>query len=166
MANFCAIVLAAILSGLLGVIVTLRVQNRALKRAEKQAVFKTLMETRFITGPSYEKTRAFNAIEVTFYGVQKVLVAWVDLYEYYAKSDGEYDKAQDKMIKLLQTMAYELGYKNLDWTTIKSPYIPNGIYKHLNDSVAYQELQLELMTHGAQILRQWTNKQAPDTDIC
>lgn len=157
MGNICAVVISAILSGLLGVVVTLCVQKKALKRAEKKAIFKTLMENRFIYGPSYEKTRALNAIDVTFYDSKEVLVAWGALYEYYSESMDNFEptKSQDRMIKLLQTMAHDLGYKKLDWTTIKNPYIPVGINTHLNNSAEYQNLQLELMSRGVKILRQW-----------
>jgi hypothetical protein len=138
MDNLWIVVTASLLSGLIGVIVTLTVQKYTAKRTEKMFLFKTLMSLRFV-GVSHEKTRALNLIEVIFYDAADVISAWRTLYDSFAKQDAEYSEIQDNTLLLLTAMAKHLNYKNLDWSIIKKSYLPIGISSEMQNEAEFKE---------------------------
>lgn len=144
MDNLVLVIITSLLSGLIGVIVTLAVQKRTAKRAEKMWLFKTLMSLRFI-GVSYEKTKALNLIEVVFYNASDVITAWRNLYDSYAKQEPNYSEIQDNTLLLLTAMAKHLNYKNLDWTIIKKSYLPIGISSDMQNEAEFKENLNEIL---------------------
>jgi len=156
--NFLLVIIASLLSGLIGVIVTLMIQKKMAKKAEQMWLFKTLMSNRFIYGASYEKTRALNIIDVVFYNVKSVISAWETLYDSYSKKDTAASEIEDNTILLLEAMAKHLNYKHLNWNTIKKSYLPVGIINDMQNQTEQQQLQLdftrELVNSG--ILRAFT----------
>jgi len=141
------VIIASLLSGLLGVIVTLLVQRHMAKKAEQLALFKTLMCIRFVYGASYEKTRALNLIDVVFYNATGVLSAWGNLYDSYCKKepDATAEEIEDNTLALLEAMAKHLDYKNLDWKKIKKSYLPVGISNDMKNQAEQQQLQLDFL---------------------
>ena len=158
MDNLVAVIVASLLSGLVGVGVTLWVQRRAAKKAEQMLIFKTLMSTRFIYGASYEKTRALNLLDVVFYNVKSVVGAWEKLYKSYAEDNPSTSEIEDNTILLLEAMAKHLNYKDLNWDTIKKSYLPIGISNDMQNQAEYEKLQLDLMRglSGSGILQMFT----------
>lgn len=165
MDNLMIVIITSLLSGLIGVIVTLAVQKRTAKKAEQMTIFKTLMSTRFIYGASYEKTRALNLIDVVFYNAKNVVEAWEKLYKSYAKKELNSSEIEDNTILLLEAMARHLNYKHLNWDTIKKSYLPIGISNDMQNQAEYQNLQLELLRNLAKAGGFPTNLTQANSDI-
>ena len=61
------------------------------------------------------------------------------------------------MILLLDAMAKHLGYKDLNWSTIKKSYLPRGISEDMEDDAEYEFLQLEVMRFISEFIRMHEN---------
>lgn len=122
-------------------------------KGEQVALFKTLMEVRYLP-VSHEKTKALNLIELVFFNAEEVKKAWEKLYEAYAVSSKGKDEVEmvainnnidDKEIALLEEMAIFLGYKNIKWHSIKNKYTPSAITKDRAKETEYKEKQSEII---------------------
>jgi len=123
MDNLLLVVITSLLSGLIGVSVTLAVQKRTAKRAEKMSIFKALMSARDIGELSYETVQNLNIIDVVFYNVDNVISAWKKLHQSYIDNGNISQKTHNSTNMLLQEMAKHLGYKNINWDTITHSYL-------------------------------------------
>jgi hypothetical protein len=75
-------------------------------------------------------------------------------YGYRVNPSNSSDKSDhDKMAKLLEAMAKHLGYKNLDWTTIKTSYLPKEISDYWFDNDEYKKLQIENLKQQNELLK-------------
>lgn len=127
MDNLILMIVTALLSGLIGVIVTLAVQKRTAKRMEKMAIFKMLMSARGEGEISLELIQNLNIIDVVFYHKEYVISAWKSLHQSYIDNGFNAKETQGKTMELLQEMAKHLGYENLNWDTINNSYLSFGM---------------------------------------
>lgn len=143
-ANLFAIIIIPILS----VVIGQHLQINAKKREDKLQIFKLLMSTR-IYGWTIESVQALNIIDIVFSDDEKVREAWKTLHECYCVKDPspvQLNKIDTAKLKLLETMAISLGYKEqVAWDTIQNPYIPDGM-------VLQQQAQTQYQTNLNQLL--------------
>lgn len=127
-------IIALLVAPIIAVIVGQFLQEKAQKRADKMQVFKTLMMTRGLSR-DYQMVAVLNTIEVVFADDKKVVDQWKKYHDSLcADFSDEFaaKKSNDERIKLLEEMAKALKYKNIDWTTLQNPYIPNGMVDSMN----------------------------------
>ena len=140
--NIVALILIPIVSVLLGHCL----QNRAKKREDKIAIFKSLMTSR-IYGWTVDSVHALNLIEVVFANDKKVIEQWENLHDKLfveSPTETELHKIKIEKDKLLKVMAKSLGYK-IDFEVIQTPYMPSGLVDLLNNQQAFSNMQLEIM---------------------
>ncbi len=107
-------------------------------------IFSTLMSERFL-GVSLNKTKAYNLIQVNYYGVEAVINAWKLYYHLlHPRTNATSEEKTDAEIKLLQRMAEHLGYKDIDWTELKEAYLPEGISNDIFSERLYKDNQLKI----------------------
>ena len=141
-------IIAVILAPIVAVWIGQKLQDKAEKRKDKMAVFKTLMTSR-VYGWTTDSVNALNIVEVVFSDDEEVITLWRAYYEKLCTrpaTDLEYKHINDARDKLLLGMATSLGYKNkVTWETIQNPYKPEGLSQSMNMQSEYMQNQLELM---------------------
>lgn len=144
MENLGSILISAILSGIFATIVTLWWQNKNQIKQEKAKIFTTLMSKRYEIS-SEESVDALNMIDVVFYSSSEVRTAWKNFYDATNLPDSS-TKGQiinDKHLKLLETMADDIGYKNIRWDDIKEYYYPVGLSERKQDEDFLRKVQID-----------------------
>ena len=136
-------VAALILIPLVAVWLARYLADRSEKRKNKMEVFKILMISR-INSSTLEYVRTVNCIDVIFADSPKVRRAWRALYEQYARPNSA-ENTQFKFIKLIEEVARDLGYKNLEWDEIiANSYMPQWLCEDLNNEKTYKEGQIKI----------------------
>lgn len=143
MNNTFLVVFTALVSGLVATLITIFWQKYERIKIEKNNIFKILMSKRYEIS-CQESVDALNMVEVIFYSSKKVRNAWV---EFKVATDlpnhpNGPQNITDKYLKLLETMAEDLGYKDIKWDNIKNSYFPNGLSEQLNDEKLLRKLQI------------------------
>ncbi len=146
-------IISALLSGGIVFFAQLHINKKNRIREDKLKIFKTLMETRYIL-ISHEKTRALNSIEIIFNDSTIVKTAWSELYKTYddlsIEKDSDKikklkDESNEKLTVLLEKMAKNLDYKDINWEVIKKPYCPIGLYNDMINEESFKYYQKELI---------------------
>jgi len=125
-------IVAALLSPLIAVQVSVFLQHRKEKREQRFQVFRALMATRAANlTPAH--VEALNMIDVAFYGTDRKSKAVVEACKVYLEhhnrpvnNDNWQPKKQELLVDLLQKMAASLGY-DFDKVSIeRTSYFPRG----------------------------------------
>ena len=122
---------AILLSPLIAVLVTLWFQRRKEKRDAKLWTLGTLVSTRHV-GPTDEKVRALNMIDITFRDSAEVRRLW---HEYFGMLNNVglnnplgWQQRQTKNLEMLAAMAKHVGYgKSISHLDIDRVYYPEGL---------------------------------------
>jgi uncharacterized protein DUF6680 len=153
-------VLAILLSPLIAVLVTIRLQNRKEKRAHKLGIFNTLIATRH--SPIIDQNvRALNMIDVAFYDCPQVRNLW---HEYFAMLSNEglnnpigFDQRQKKNLEMITEMAKVLGYgeaiTHLDVDRVYNP-VGLGTQSQLQQETAAELLRVLKASGGVRFIPQ------------
>lgn len=123
-----ATIVSPFLAAGLSVLGTLLWQRHKESRDAKLNIFSTLMAYRKASPFPSEAVKAFNLIVVVFYGQEKIVTLWHDLFSLYQKKDGAYpaEEINRKLLDLLSAMAKHLGYQDIEQTKIDQWYTPLG----------------------------------------
>lgn len=136
----------ALISGLLATVVTLLWQEKAKKKENKEKIFSILMSKRYNI-IDRESVDALNMIDVFFYSDKKVREAWRKFMEATRLPETQPNKGQtidDKHLKLLETIAENIGYKEIKWDDIKDYYYPVGLSNKNFEEEQLRKAQLDL----------------------
>lgn len=138
-------IFAVVASPLFAVWLTRYLADRSDKRKQKMQVFKKLMIAR-INSATREYVETVNCIDVVFSDCEKVRSAWKSLYEEYSKPCQQDLYAQYcKLIKLIEAIAKDLGYKNIEWDDIiMNSYKPKWLVDELKAEQEYKAGQVAL----------------------
>lgn len=52
---------------------------------------------------------------------------------------------ENNKTKMLEEMAKNLGYKNINWEIIQNPYLPQGLINEINSMNLFKQGQLEVV---------------------
>lgn len=127
MATIIIPLIVSLLSGVVGVLATLWWERRVGLRREKQQIFKTLMANRCCV-VSEENVRALNLIDVVFYSDSKVRDCFAAFVEASGKVPFSPPNLITKYLKLVESIAAVLGYKEIDWERINGcVYYPTAL---------------------------------------
>jgi hypothetical protein len=123
-------VVAIIASPITALWVQRKGDDRRASRARKEAIFRTLWTNR--ARPAYlVRVDALNMIDVEFFGEQKIIDAWADLFAHYRadyKAEGVSEterthRHKEKYATLLYEISQSLGYK------IGKTHIRDDVYR-------------------------------------
>ena len=140
-------IVAIVLSPILAVIITQRLQNRAKKREDKLSIFKTLMANRNFGWVGRDSVYALNIIDIVFSDSKKVREQWALYYEYMGRPSESIstNTANIKRTELLEAIADDLGYKGkITWVTVQNSYTPKGYSDYLDSEARIYEAQAKI----------------------
>ena len=129
MENVWAVVVSALVSGILATIITIVVNNYQTKLSEKRKVLSIMLSYRYDIA-NENNVNAMNRIQVVYYGDDEVISAWKDFNDA-TKDKSKQDTILDKYLLLLENMSHSCGYKNLKWDDIKISYLPTALSKKM-----------------------------------
>jgi len=138
---------AIILSPILAVVITQRLQNRAKRREDKLNVFKTLMANRSFGWVGRDSVYALNIVDIVFSDSKKVREQWALYYEYMGRPADSISMhtINIKRTELLEAMADDLGYKGkITWVTVQNSYAPKGYTDYLDSEARIYEAQTKI----------------------
>ena len=140
-------IVAILLSPVLAVIITQRLQNRAKKREDKLNIFKTLMANRHYGWVNRDSVYALNIIDIVFSDSTKVREKWALYHEYLSRPSESIsmNTSNIKSTELLEAIAEDLGYKGkVTWVTVQNSYMPKGYSDYLNNEAQYYRAQYQI----------------------
>ena len=140
---------SALLSGIVATIILLWWQCRNERIQRQYAIFATLMGMRFSL-PNETTVRCMNMIDIVFYKNINVRQRYKEFLEEANKPENGSRDIDEKSLKLLEAMAESLGYKDVQWDTIKHTYFPVGLAEKYRDEDALRKLQIHNLARQAQ----------------
>ena len=143
--NIIAIIVIPIFSVLIGQ----WLQNRSEKRKDKVRVFSHLMSYRAIGYVDQQSVNILDLIPIVFNDDKNV----IEKYNIYLKSlniktedfPQKQKEIENNKTKMLEEMAKNLGYKNINWEIIQNPYLPQGLINEINSMNLFKEEQLKVV---------------------
>lgn len=152
-------IIAIILSPIIALFISHKVQISYEKRKEKMEILKILMARRVLSN-SIEYVNALNIIDIIFVDSPKVKAAYKSLYEAYHQPNYDVSKSQMMLTKLIEAIVADVGYKEkITWDTIQQPYYPIWLDNQIQADSTIQEYNLAIASsalYGYQ--RQENNK--------
>lgn len=147
-------IIAVLMSPLIAVCVTMWLEKRRQKRRDKMDLFKTLMTQRGISC-SYMWVNALNSIHIIFAEDSKVIKAtneYLQTLTISAPNSLDQQNYENKKTKMLEAMAQVLGYsKQIDWETIKVPYVPQWMVDEQKFNSTFRDAQLQIAKNVMQV---------------
>ncbi len=119
--NILIVLGASIISGLVGVVVTLIVQRRNSIRQQKVAVFQTLLANRHQLTADVN-VQALNVIDIVFYRHERVRAGLTSFIEATNKKPVDGMLIVTKYLRLVEAVGEAVGMQKLDWDRINSCY--------------------------------------------
>src|SRR3989304_256833 len=124
-------IIAVMLSPLIAVLISDRLEKMREKRRDKVQLFSTLMATRHLPF-NFEAVRAQNMIDTVFYNCPDVTRLWREYFEMLSNqglnNELGWKQRNKKNLEMLQKMGAVLGYGNaLSHLDIDRVYYPEGI---------------------------------------
>ncbi len=151
-------IIAVILSPIVALLISNKIQTDKAKRQEKIQILKILMTQRF-SAKNIDHVNALNLMDVVFIDSKEVREAYKDLYTVYgSKFDNNNEnevrdyceKAKKAETKLIEVIINDLGYKDkITWDAIQEPYIP----KWLSDEIVARTEINNAQTHIANYIK-------------
>jgi hypothetical protein len=136
--------IAALLTPIAAVFITIWYQNRQMKRGAKMKLFMDLISTRDQVPVDYNHVLALNRIDVVFHGQRDILRLWHEYFDLLCQpiSDDVHRTRSHKRIELLSAIGKHLGYDNLQQVSLDKYYQPQS---HFQWSLNAAEIQVELL---------------------
>ena len=141
-------ILAIILSPIIALLISHKMQEKHEKRKEKIEILKTLMARRILAS-SKEYVNALNIIDIVFVDSPKVREAYKLLYESYHQTNFDSSKSQLLLTKLIEEIVVNVGYKEkITWDSIQQPYYPIWLDNEIKADSTIKEYNLAIATYG------------------
>lgn len=137
-------VLLVLCSGLIASLVTVVLQRRHDIKQEKVRIFVILMSKRYDIA-SQESVEALNVVDVLFHKSEKVreaLQAFLAATEM-AETPNREQVISDKHLRLLEEIAKDIGYAEVNWEDIKHFYNPTGLSTRLREEAMLRRVQID-----------------------
>ncbi len=137
-------IIAIILSPIIALFISHRIQINYEKRKEKIEILKTLMARRVLAN-SIEYVNALNTIDIIFADSPKVKAAYKDLYEAYNQPNFDISKSHMMLTKLIESIVVDVGYKEkITWDAIQQPYYPVWLNNQIQADSTIKEYNLAI----------------------
>lgn len=142
-------IIAIIVIPIFAVLIGQWLQNGSEKRKDKVRVFSHLMSYRAIGYVDQQSVNILNLIPIVFNDDKNV----IEKYNIYLKSlniktkdfPQKQKEIENNKTKMLEEMAKNLGYKNINWEIIQNPYLPQGLINEINSMNLFKQGQLEVV---------------------
>lgn len=142
-------IIAIIVIPIFAVLIGQWLQNRSEKRKDKVRVFSHLMSYRAIGYVDQQSVNILNLIPIVFNDDKNV----IEKYNIYLKSlniktedfPQKQKEIENNKTKMLEEMAKNLGYKNINWEIIQNTYLPQGLINEINSMNLFKQGQLEVV---------------------
>ena len=142
-------IIAIIVIPIFAVLIGQWLQNRSEKRKDKVRVFSHLMSYRAIGYVDQQSVNILNLIPIVFNDDKNV----IEKYNIYLKSlniktedfPQKQKEIENNKTKMLEEMAKNLGYKNINWEIIQNSYLPQGLINEINSMNLFKQGQLEVV---------------------
>ncbi len=142
-------IIAIIVIPIFAVLIGQWLQNRSEKRKDKVRVFSHLMSYRAIGYVDQQSVNILNLIPIVFNDDKNV----IEKYNIYLKSlniktedfPQKQKEIENNKTKMLEEMAKNLGYKNINWEIIQNQYLPQGLINEINSMNLFKQGQLEVV---------------------
>lgn len=142
-------IIAIIVIPIFAVLIGQWLQNRSEKRKDKVRLFSHLMSYRAIGYVDQQSVNILNLIPIVFNDDKNV----IEKYNIYLKSlniktedfPQKQKEIENNKTKMLEEMAKNLGYKNINWEIIQNPYLPQGLINEINSMNLFKQGQLEVV---------------------
>lgn len=115
--NALLVIIAALISGLAGVMISNRYFNKTENRRAKLKVLQQLMANRFNTNRE-AFAEALNQVFVVYHDAPEVLTALNEFHEYITRANKTAEVAHQKLLKLYQAMC-----KQVDLNTVTDDFL-------------------------------------------
>lgn len=144
MDGISTVILSALCSGIIATCVTLWWQGKAYAKRRKIQIFTTLMSKRYDI-ISEESVSALNMIDIVFYKSKQVRAAWKTFNVAASAPDSstKVEAINDTLLKLIEVIAEDIGYKEIKWNDIKEFYYPIGLSDRLKDEALLRRVQID-----------------------
>ena len=142
-------IIAIIVIPIFAVLIGQWLQNRSEKRKDKVRVFSHLMSYRAIGYVDQQSVNILKLIPIVFNDDKNV----IEKYNIYLKSlniktedfPQKQKEIENNKTKMLEEMAKNLGYKNINWEIIQNSYLPQGLINEINSMNLFKQGQLEVV---------------------
>ena len=135
-------ILAIIITPIVAVFISQKLQEKSELRKDKMQIFQCLMTRRILGWASLDAVNALNSIDVIFADCEPVRNQWEVLLSKYSQ-DISLQEQNREQCKLLELMANDLGYKDkITWDIIQNPYFPKGLARQLESNDQFVKGQL------------------------
>ena len=153
-------IIAIILSPIIALFISHKVQISYEKRKEKIEILKISMARR-IPSNSIEYVNALNIIDIIFVDSPKVKAAYKSLYEAYQQQNYDVSKSQMMLTKLIEAIVADVGYKEkITWDAIQQPYYPGWLDNQLQTDSTIQKYNLAIASSALCNYQQNENSKA------
>ena len=144
MGNVALVIITALFSGTIATVITILWQKKNQTKQTKEKIFTVLMSKRYDIA-SEESVDALNMVEVVFCKSKIVRTAWKEFMEAVNMSDSRIrdTKIADKHLKLLEAMAKDIKYKEIEWEDIKNYYYPVALSTRKQDEIILRKIQID-----------------------
>lgn len=144
MKDVALIIVTTLFSGTIATVITIFWQKKNQTKHAKERIFTVLMSKRYDLACE-ESVDALNMVEVVFSKSKLVRIAWKDFIETVNMPDSPIrgTKIADKHLKLLEAIARDIGYKEIDWEDIKHFYYPVGLSNRKQDENLLRRVQID-----------------------
>lgn len=127
-------ILAVLLSPIIALCISNKIQSDKDKRNDKLWILKILMTQR-ATAQDINYVNALNLIDLIFVNSNNVREAYKALHNEYSKNEVDFnaEKLNRAKTKLIETIVEDLGYKDkITWDNIQEPYIPKWLVEEID----------------------------------
>lgn len=117
-------------------------QDRVSIRNEKVEVFKNLMFYRNLGYTDMEPVKNLNLVPILFIKNKKIMESYneyVDIANKKSTMIDYFQKLEQSKKSLLEEMAKELGYKQINWKIIENSYLPK-------ETIDQKDMAMQLLT--------------------
>jgi len=153
--------IAALLSPLAAVLITIWYQNRQTRRRAKMALFLDLVSFRDYIPLPWQYVVALNRIDVVFHRQKDIRMLWHEYYDLISQDQKEpvVSRVREKKVALISAMAKHLGYKNIDQIFLQRYYLTQGYIDSLllDDGIKRELLRVLKSTETLYILGKYAD---------
>jgi hypothetical protein len=136
--------IAALISPITAVIITIWYQSRHTKRMAKMSLFLDLVSFRDYIPLPWQYVVALNRVDVIFHKQPNICHLWHEYYDLLAQDQKEpvSTRVKEKKVALISAMAKHLGYKNIDQIFLQRYYLTQG---YIDSLLLDDEIKRELL---------------------
>lgn len=155
-------IIAIVVSPIIALLISNKIQNDKDKRNDKLWILKILMMQRVST-QDISYVNALNLIDLVFVDSKPVRDAYAVLYSEYAKNEVDFsaERISRAKTKLIEMIVNDIGYKDkITWDNIQQPYGPKWLLEEIDKKNQLMNAQIDMANMVTSISNQNKQKEA------